>query len=343
MLLVVSYHYIGPNRFEFPGIHPVAPADFRAQVEELARTFEFVSESDLIAALDGQRSLPRRGCLLTFDDGLREQYLEAAPILESFRVPAIFFVPGLPYEKGEALTVHRIHRLRCLTPPDAFLARLTSACRELGLEDRLTAAEQHLSGKYFWDDRETRTAKFLLNTLLNDDEQTALVSLLEGSLQNRNDPYYQSLYMKPDEVRDLAHRFAVGTHSYAHVALARRPRPDIEREIRRGIAALADLGVTPSSISYPYGYQESVSEEVFTVARECGLRLGFTTERSFNLTLEAPLALARVDTNDVPGGKSPIVIPNAGGFELRGAMKAGRCSHRRESISEQDAKELTRA
>lgn len=79
------------------------------------------------------------------------------------------------------------------------------------------------------------------------------------------------------------------------------------------------------------------------MARECGLGLGFTTERSFNLTLEAPLALARVDTNDVPGGKRPIVIPNAGGFELRGDMKPGQSSHWHEPISERDARELLRA
>jgi hypothetical protein len=99
---------------------------------------------------------------------------------------------------------------------------------------------------------------------------------------------------------------------------------EIEKDIRRGMDTLSSMGFNPVSISYPYGYKGAVSPKVFDVAQRCGLRIGFTTERSFNLTLKTPLAYARVDTNDAPGGKRPIIIPNRGGFDLKGDMTKGR-------------------
>jgi hypothetical protein len=37
------------------------------------------------------------------------------------------------------------------------------------------------------------------------------------------------------------------------------------------------------------------------------VELAFTMERAANVELAAPLFLGRFDTNDLPGGKSPVV------------------------------------
>ena len=324
MLLVVNYHYIGEAKFPHPGIHPLPPKVFRRQIEALARYFEFVAEEDLLAALDGQRSLPDKACLLTFDDGLQEQYTSAVPALDDLKVPAIFFVPGQPYLEGKPLAVHRIHWLRSQTEPETFRQLLFSGCERLGNSTSHTEGDIGYEGKYFWDDEETRKAKYLLNILLTEVEKDRLLSLMEKQVSFDGEVYFASLYMTPGQIEELGQRFAVGTHGYSHAPLARRNRFEIEADIIRGLTALSPLCKSPVSISYPHGYEGAISQAVFDMARSCGLRLGFTTERSFNLTLQAPLALARVDTNDVPVGKRPIILPGENGYELRGAMTLGR-------------------
>ncbi len=324
MLLVVNYHYIGEAKFPHPGIHPLPLRVFRKQIEELARYFEFVAEEDLLAALDGQRGLPEKACLLTFDDGLREQYALAVPVLDDLGVPAIFFVPGQPYLEGRPLAVHRIHYLRSQIEPSAFQQMLFCGCEELGISTGITEVEVGYEGKYFWDDEKTRKAKYLLNILLTEVEKDRLLSLMEKQASIDGEVYFSSLYMTPEQIEELGQRFAVGTHGYSHTPLARKNRLEIEEDIKRGLTALSPMCGSPVSISYPHGYEGAISQAVFDTAKSCGLRLGFTTERSFNLTLEAPLALARVDTNDAPAGKRPIILPGKNGFELEGAMTLGR-------------------
>jgi len=54
--------------------------------------YEPVALKDLLANLDGKGPLPKRGFLLTFDDGFREMHDVVAPILQAKGVPAMFFL-----------------------------------------------------------------------------------------------------------------------------------------------------------------------------------------------------------------------------------------------------------
>lgn len=330
MLLAVNYHYIGDERFCYPGIHPLSPIVFKEQVETLGRFFEFIDAGELLRAVRGGGDLPRKACMLTFDDGLREQYTRAVPILERLRVPALFFVPGQPYGEGRPLTVHRIHWLRSQMEPAEFHNCITVVCRDTGLSDRLEAAKGSTHGRYFWDDIETRNTKYLLNVLLSDEERALVVDALRERLGLDGEEYFENLYMTREQVKELSEHFSVGTHGYSHNALARLSKRKIEKDIRQSLSVLSEFGCAPEIISYPYGYEGAVSPIVFQVAKACGLRAGFTTERSFNMTLADPLALARVDTNDAPGGKQPLIIPNEDGFDLKGVMSRGRSRYHQE-------------
>ena len=86
---------------------------FRRLLIELGRTFEFLSLDRLTR---GPRAEIRRGVFLTFDDGLRNNYEFAYPVLQQMGIPATFYVcPGL-IEAGSWLWTHEVReRLRILT------------------------------------------------------------------------------------------------------------------------------------------------------------------------------------------------------------------------------------
>jgi peptidoglycan/xylan/chitin deacetylase (PgdA/CDA1 family) len=332
--LVVNYHYFGETRYRHPGIHPTTPKTFESQVETLGQHFEFVSGRDVLAALDGTKSLPRRACLLTFDDGLRCQYEHAVPVLERFGIEGIFFLPGRPFAEGIPLTLHRWHWLRSETAPIDLYGSVAESLDELGLADRLSAVEaMEVTEKFFWDDLETRKLKYLFNVLLNDEEQGRLVDQLLVRHVEQDRGYFERLYLTSAQVVELDRRHALGAHGYSHAALARMTASAIESDILRNLSVLEKLaGRRPVTISYPHGFAETVSPMVFDVAERCGLRFGFTLERSFNLSLRSPLALARVDTNDAPGGKRPVIFPRAdnGVIKVRAPMTVGRTRFIRE-------------
>src|SRR5258708_2694297 len=122
MLVAVAYHYIRDS-FDspYPSILGLTPDELSSQLDRLGRIAPFVSQKDVADAIAGRRKLPERCWLLTFDDGLREQYDVAWAMLNRRGIPAVFFVNTEPIFEGKTATVHKLHILRSLVSPQALL------------------------------------------------------------------------------------------------------------------------------------------------------------------------------------------------------------------------------
>lgn len=93
---ILMYHYIsdppiGADRFRLD--LSVRPSMFEAHLQYLRQAgYETVSLSDLIFHLTQGRPLPPRPIVLTFDDGYRDAYEEAFPLLQRYGFRGTFFV-----------------------------------------------------------------------------------------------------------------------------------------------------------------------------------------------------------------------------------------------------------
>jgi hypothetical protein len=91
-----THRWIGPNIC-------VPPAVFERQIAFLARCYRCISMDALLEAFLSGRPLPRNAAVVTFDDGYRDNYEVAYPVLRHHRVPAIFYVATGALEGGEPL------------------------------------------------------------------------------------------------------------------------------------------------------------------------------------------------------------------------------------------------
>lgn len=110
-------------------------------------------------------------------------------------------------------------------------------------------------------------------------------------------------------MRTLAQRQYLGHHTFDHLPLAELGEAEMQQQVTRNQRLLGEIsgGLAVPFVTYPYGGANAVGRREAKFCAEVGLKLGFTLERAFNATLEDPLLLARVDTNDVPGGKKPLL------------------------------------
>jgi peptidoglycan/xylan/chitin deacetylase (PgdA/CDA1 family) len=93
---ILMYHYIrvNPNPWDRLGFGlSVTPADFETQVGWLAANgYHAIDLQDLERYLAGVASLPSRPVVLTFDDGYRDFYTTAYPILRAHHFTAVTYV-----------------------------------------------------------------------------------------------------------------------------------------------------------------------------------------------------------------------------------------------------------
>jgi peptidoglycan/xylan/chitin deacetylase (PgdA/CDA1 family) len=303
VLLAVSYHYVSAEPAEDPrAIFPVTVDELAAQVALLGDTFEFVSRDELLAAVAGDGLLPGRACMITFDDGLRCQIELALPVLERLGAPAVFFVPGKPLAEGRALPVHKLQAIRERMDD----ARLLELLERDGLSASQFPAEA--VAHYRYDTPEAARVKYLFNVALPPAERELVVDRLFSEVVADEADFVDELYASREQVRELERSHGVGAHSYGHEPPALMPAAALERDLERVRSVLIEVtGSPPRAFSYPYGSAAAVDPTVARRVEAAGFEVGFTMERALNLTLAEPLLLARLDANDVPGGKRPLL------------------------------------
>jgi peptidoglycan/xylan/chitin deacetylase (PgdA/CDA1 family) len=90
---VLYYHRVGPPRAGLPRKGFVTPDAFQAQMRWIRRSgWTVLSLDDYAEALAGGKRTPRRGVVVTFDDGYADCLTYARPVLEAFGFSATFFV-----------------------------------------------------------------------------------------------------------------------------------------------------------------------------------------------------------------------------------------------------------
>ena len=90
---IMMYHHISEKDF---GPDSVTPENFRWHMEYLKKKrYRVIGVEELVEKMARGERIPKKTVALAFDDGYRDNYTYAFPILKEFQYPAIFFVaPG---------------------------------------------------------------------------------------------------------------------------------------------------------------------------------------------------------------------------------------------------------
>jgi len=95
--VVLMYHRVlTTDERRNAGSHPALVVDrrtFARQMALLKKRFVVLSVAELASYVERRHPLPSSSCLVTFDDGWRDNYDNALPILSELRIPSLIFLP----------------------------------------------------------------------------------------------------------------------------------------------------------------------------------------------------------------------------------------------------------
>ncbi len=94
-------------------LYSVAPDVFEAQMEELVRAgYHTITPDELDQAMKtGYATLPTKPVLLTFDDGYKDQFAHAYPVLKRLGLKATFFIVTEAYKNRGSMTREMIQQV----------------------------------------------------------------------------------------------------------------------------------------------------------------------------------------------------------------------------------------
>lgn len=302
MLTISNYHYIRENfNSNYPSIFGVTPDLFKKQLLLLKGKGDFISSNDLI--LNGDEIIKSKDnyYLITFDDGLKEQYNYALPILEELHIPVILFANSRNYQEKKVSAVHKIHLLRSMLSSKEFLSKIN---HQIDLNSISDADVEKAQSVYIYDDKETAVLKYLLNFKIDFKIQEVITNVVFKNYFNE-DEVLNELYMSEKEIIHLSKRGFLGSHTHSHFPIGLLKDDEITFELEYSKLFFENLTNTKiETVAYPYGSPEACTSEVAKIAKKVGYKFGFTTTRGINNQNNNCLLLNRFDCNDMPGGKN---------------------------------------
>ncbi len=276
---ILTYHRVdepGARPHLHPGLISATPDAFEAQLREINRRATPVGLDDLLAAMRGDRPLPDRPVLVTFDDAYEDFAEHAWPRLRQLGVPATLFVPtAYPGEPGRRF----------------WWDRLSQALRAT---DRPTLEADGVTDQL--GDEASRLATFRrLRTLVKATPDEPAMAMVDAWCADLGLPDAPSGVLDWATIRSLAAEgVTIAPHTRTHPLLTRVASDALATEIEGSRADLErELGRVPPVFAYPSGaYDDTVVQAVDRL----GFELAFTTVRGLvDLRRPDPLRLRRMN------------------------------------------------
>jgi peptidoglycan/xylan/chitin deacetylase (PgdA/CDA1 family) len=272
-LLVLNYHRIGDPDKDFfdPGVFSASGEDLDEQISHLKRSASLVTLAEALEIVGGVKETARRcRVLITFDDGYRDNYDIAYPILRSHGVQGVFFLAtsmvgscAVPWWDRIAWLMKTAQRRRFTLH---YPAELQVDTDRNGMHESLQAVLK------LYKKRENLDAARFMRELVEE-------------AKGEEVPETERRFLSWDEAREMSRGgMAIGSHTESHAVLGQLTRQQQFEELSGSRAILKEeLGVEVEVLAYPVGHRDSFSEETKRIAREAGYRGAFSHYGGTNL------------------------------------------------------------
>ncbi len=268
MFYIIPYHMIvdEPN-----GFYPeTSTSDFEKQINHLAKNYKIISLDEIVNRIKNRRPL-RRCVAITFDDGFRDNYEIAYPILRKYNAPATIFLTTGYLENGTAPWFIKLRYIFMQTDRTHF---------NLSHNGTIISHPMHAKDEKFA--ASDRAIACLRNC--PDAERLPLLDRLCDKLEVNNFQGLDNLMLTWDQIKVMAsHGIFFGAHTVNHPILSRTSIEIAAREIQESKRTIEEKNGKPvTSFAYPFGKKAQYSSDLFPVLEKLGFKCAVTTETATN-------------------------------------------------------------
>lgn len=307
--VVLMYHRVLKDGDPYiPYIQPgmyVRQSSFEKQLQFLTDNYQVVSLQQMLELIEtGQASSNRQYCVITFDDGWRDNYQCAFPLLKKFSVPATIFLTASFVGTHRFFWHEKISRL-------FYLAR---------------SQGQHPSSSIApsTDESDAASALLMRHIFSPEDSATAVDAAIEGlkslpvsrieevvaglaaklgiSLEN------ERTMLSWEEIREMGKNgISFGSHTCEHRILTQVDLTDAAEEISASMTKLRskelDLNYVPV-FCYPNG---RYNDDIRSLVIDAGYAAAVTTKLGRqSRDLKDPFAIARIGVHEDIAHSKPL-------------------------------------
>ena len=261
------------------------PSWFDEQLAYLSQHYEFLSLSRLINCYEERQPIPPNSVIITFDDGFRDNFTNAYPLLQRYHVPATVFLVTGCVSSGELPWPQKLGYIFQHTNVE-ILRHKTTGGSSLGLRSN---QERKLAKQL------VKNALGQLSRVSREQSLNELSEALEVDVpRDRMLTWEQIETMRKGGVE-------FGAHTVSHPWMALLPQEEARWEMEESLREFQNhLGISRPFFVFPSG---SYTPELVEMAISVGFRCVFQSRHSIrinNLEETDQFSLSRVGLPNAP-------------------------------------------
>lgn len=312
-IVVLLYHRVwcNENKWSTPG---VTILEFEKQIEYLNKNYTIMPLEILLKTIESEE-IRKTGnnqiAAITFDDGYKDNYENAFPILKKYQIPATIFLTSGLIGKDELFWWDKMGYY-------IYHSKFDKVEFENMGEFHLTTEKERLRCINVLGEKLKQLPKDAVSDIMKEIEYKTDVKIPRG--------LGKEMILSWEEVREMQNwGISIGAHTVTHQVLSKLSNAAAAFEIWEGKEEIEKyLGIPINMFAYPNGGITDYSKETQEIVRNAGYKYALTTNQGFlnRIEMKNPFELKRI-TIDNGFGKFKLKISGlpADIYELLGIYK----------------------
>jgi len=265
-LKILLYH--GVTQYKSEGIENYSAKHISADV--FYEQMVFVKKNCSVLSIDEvadhyikKKSLPKNAVSVSFDDGFKNNFTTAAPILKDLNIPAVFYLSTGFIGTEKMFWVDQLEDCINRCKKNTIQIKIDKTYNKYTLKNKL----EKISA--------LKSIKDYCKLVTNEEKEIILKQVIKETNIKPN-IFFSHNYLKLawEEVKKMAKNplFTIGGHSVSHNILAALPKNDMEQEIKESINQLTEkTGNKIVHFSYPEGQLHHYNSQVIEMLKKNGV------------------------------------------------------------------------
>jgi peptidoglycan/xylan/chitin deacetylase (PgdA/CDA1 family) len=289
-VVILTYHGVLESGSEsYVNRNCVSAAMFDLQMQWLKKNYRVLAISEILNALAGKKELPPYAAGITFDDGFRNNYTVAFPILLKYNLPAAIFVTtDFIGQANRKLWTERV---------DAMIQSTTTRRLSVQMNGDFTTFD--VSNKDAKELASDHIRKYLksLNPAARERKIIALEMQVENPRDCIDEVEERYAFLSWDEVKTMSEGgIEIGSHTASHAILATLAPEEAEREMQKSKNEIeAQVQKHCDLFSYPNGTKKDFTARDQGMLQKLGYRAAFSQINGFNTVGDDLYRLKRIN------------------------------------------------
>lgn len=292
-LLVLTYHRVTEEP-DYQDPLKVSRTSFEKQIQYLKRHYTLLSGEQLVDIIRNKKPLPDNSCLITFDDGWRDNYTNAYPILKKYNIPAIIFISTDFISTNNIFWHEQLQELLKNIPANTINKELDKLLSDWPVDiiKLISEALKQPNSK-----RHLKISELISTLKLVDPEKIDELIIKLSKIYNQK-LIDESLILSWDEINEMSqNNICFGSHTKSHAILTQISNDKVIEELKESKSKIENkINNEVEFISYPNG---NYNTDIASATKKLGYLAGFTCRSGLNISINNPFEMKRNHIREV--------------------------------------------